>query len=66
MTKYTTVSGDTWDYIALKTLGSEQYTAVLMEQNTAHIDTVIFNAGIELIIPTIKTPKPTSLPPWRR
>lgn len=63
---YTTISGDTWDYIAFKTLGSERYTSLLMEVNTKFINTTVFNAGVELTIPVIKTPTPASLPPWKR
>lgn len=66
MRTYTTVQGDTWDMIALRQLGSERYTSLLMEANTNHIGTVIFSAGIKLAIPEIATPLPESLPPWKR
>ena len=63
---YTTVSGDEWDVIAKKALGSERYTALLMHANPDHLDTVIFPAGLAMLIPEITAPTPDSLPPWRR
>ena len=66
MTKYTTVAGDMWDMIALKIMGSENYTSDLIEANLEHINTVVFNAGVELVIPEIKAAKLSSLPPWKR
>jgi hypothetical protein len=63
---YTTISGDEWDMIAKEQLGSERYTSVLMQSNPEHLETVIFSAGIILILPEITTPIPESLPPWRR
>ena len=66
MNKYTTIAGDMWDMIALKTLGSESYTNNLIEANSEHIKTVVFSAGVELAIPEVKAAKLTSLPPWRR
>ena len=66
MKTYTTVQGDTWDMIALRQLGSERYTSLLMEANTNHISTGIFSAGEVLVIPEITTPLPESLPPWMR
>lgn len=66
MKKYTTVEGDTWDLIAYRQLGSERYTSLLMEANTAHIHTVVFSAGVVLTIPEITAPLPESLPPWKR
>lgn len=66
MSKYTTVSGDMWDMIALKLMGSESYTSNLIEANPEHINTVVFSAGIELVIPEIKTAKLNSLPAWKR
>ena len=64
---YKTVSGDTWDLIAFRQLGSCDYTEVLINANRNHIDKFIFRAGVELIIPDIEIEqKKTSLPPWRR
>lgn len=63
---YTTVSGDMWDIIAKKQLGSEGYMHELIEANPAYVDTVLFSAGVVLTIPDIETPKPSTLPPWKR
>lgn len=63
---YTTVMGDMWDNIAKAQMGSEKYMAVLMEANTAYEDVSVFPAGIVLTIPSVSTPRPESLPPWKR
>ncbi|MGI6436412.1 MAG: tail protein X [Syntrophomonadaceae bacterium] len=63
---YSTQQGDTWDLVALRTLGSEKYMTVLMEANNKHRETVIFSAGVKLVIPDIDTPIPATLPPWKR
>nr|DAF88685.1 MAG TPA: hypothetical protein [Myoviridae sp. ctCdG12]DAY38629.1 MAG TPA: hypothetical protein [Caudoviricetes sp.] len=52
--------------IARDQLGSERYTALLMHANPDHLNTVIFSAGVTLLIPEVTTPIPSSLPPWRR
>lgn len=65
--KYTTKKGDMWDTIALDTLGKEMYANQLIEANLRHSKVVIFDAGIELIIPSISTTNNTAdLPPWKR
>lgn len=64
--KYTTIQGDTWDVIALKTTGSEMNMNRLIENNITHRDTVIFGAGIVLDIPDIPTAVNELLPPWKR
>ena len=64
---YTTCAGDMWDLIAFKTLGDCKYVEELINANRKHVETFIFPAGVELIIPDIKKePKPVNLPPWRR
>jgi phage tail protein X len=64
--KYQTMQGDTWDIIAKKRLGNEKLMSLLMEANPAHLQTVIFPAGIELDVPSVPTPSPSNLPPWKR
>lgn len=64
--KYTTIQGDTWDVIALKTTGSEMNMNKLIENNITHRDTVIFGAGVVLDIPDIPTSVNELLPPWKR
>lgn len=63
---YKTISGDTWDLIAFKTLGNEMHTALIMENNIKHRNVVIFPAGVVLEIPEIETPADSGLPPWKR
>lgn len=64
---YTTTSGDMWDSIAYKTLGSTAYTDVLMNANKAYRIIYVFPAGIVLTIPDVDTlTMPSSLPPWKQ
>lgn len=65
---YITISGDTWDIIAYKTLGSEMYTDKLIKNNLEYRDIAIFPAGVEIVIPDIEPQEEISdkLPPWKR
>ena len=63
---YTTTSGDRWDVIALKTLGSELYMDKLMLANTEQRHVVVFEAGVALRIPELVKTAMTELPPWKR
>ena len=64
---YTTRSGDTWDVIALRALGSELYLDVMIQANPTHRFTCAFAAGVVLDVPAAPDPaRPASLPPWRR
>jgi len=64
---YTTRSGDTWDGIALRTLGAERYLDLLIQANPEHLYVARFDAGVELVVPELPAPaRPASLPPWRR
>lgn len=61
------MQGDTWDMIALKMypeLGGEKFTSILIEANPEYIETVIFSAGAELVIPEVSVPASRTLPPW--
>lgn len=63
---YTTKQGDAWDLIAYRVYGSEAYTGWLMQNNFAHLDTMIFGAGVVLQTPELPAEQQTSdLPPWR-
>lgn len=63
---YRTIQGDTWDLIAYRQLGSTDYTDQLITANLEHVGTLIFQAGVTLVLPQI-TDKPSwSLPPWKR
>ena len=64
---YTTKQGEMWDYIAWKVLGSCNCVETLINANRNYIDTVIFPAGVELVIPDIaQEQKVSALPPWKR
>lgn len=66
MSNYTTIQGDTWDVISLKTLGSEMLVSKLIEANSKHRNTIYFSAGIILNIPVIENvQKQINLPPWK-
>ena len=65
--KYVTVQGDMWDGIAHKQLGDVKYMDLLMQANTQYLDTYIFSAGVELVIPEVETAETSSgLPPWKQ
>ena len=66
MKMYLTKSGDMWDMIAKEQLGGERYTSLLMEANPQCLGTTIFPAGVVIYLPEITTPKPATLPPWKR
>lgn len=63
---YTTVQGDAWDYIALKTMGSEKYMDKLLAVNPEHQHLIIFPANILLTIPDVPVKSSSTLPPWKR
>ena len=64
---HTTRSGDTWDAIALRTLGAERYMDLLIEANPTRRYVLRFDAGVVLDVPALPDPvRPASLPPWRR
>lgn len=62
---YTTTQGETWDTIALKVYGEERHADYLMQNNYAHLDTLIFSAGIVLNTPELPEERDGDLPPWR-
>jgi len=65
---YTTVQGDTWDWIAKKQWGYEVLMNQLMEANPEHEHVFIFSAGTVLTIPDVDDADIDngSLPPWQR
>jgi len=66
MRKYSTISGDMWDLIAFKTMGSEYHKDKLMNANRRHRAVYIFSAGVELVVPDVPVVSGAGLPPWRR
>lgn len=63
---YTTIQGDTWDIIAFKTVGDEYLMSEIIDANLDHRETVIFSAGVTLIIPDTEVTESQPLPPWKR
>ena len=61
---YTTKSGDMFDLIAYRELGSCDYTEKLLNVNRAKLRTLKFKAGEEIILPDITQDKISKLPPW--
>lgn len=66
MTKtYTSIQGDTWDWISFKLYGDEKQMVELMKANPDHIHTVIFSAGVSLTVPEVTPKSASTLPPWK-
>lgn len=61
----TTKLGDTWDIISYRELGSCRWTERLINLNRAHVETLIFAAGVELELPDVSNERKSKLPPWR-
>jgi len=64
---YTTREGDMFDMISMREYNEERMSHHIMAENPDFIDTVIFPAGVTLVIPRfdfINTPE--TMPPWRR
>ena len=66
MATYTTKSGDMWDSIAYRQLGSTSYTDRLIDANLEHRDIYLFPSGIVLVLPEIERPVNSLFPPWKR
>lgn len=63
---YTTIQGETWDEIAYKVYGGEEYAAFLMANNYPFLDVLVFSAGTVLNTPGITWYEESDeLPPWR-
>ena len=62
---YRTVQGDTWDRIAKNVYDDESKIGILMECNLEHINTFVFDSGIEIEIPELEEEEETDLPDWR-
>ena len=62
---YTTIQGETWDYIAFKVYGAEKYATFLMKNNYAYLDILVFSAGTVLNTPDLPEELNGELPPWR-
>jgi phage tail protein X len=62
-----TAEGDTFDALALEYYNDEKLASTIIQANPDHCSTLIFEAGISLIIPEATAViYPETLPPWRR
>lgn len=65
---YITKKGDTFDSIAFNFYTEEKLSSTIIAANRQYSDVLIFDSGVELIIPVIEEndDTPASLPPWER
>lgn len=62
-----TAEGDTFDALALEYYNNEKLASTIIQANPDYCDTLIFDAGVPLIIPeSYAVTYPETLPPWRR
>lgn len=62
-----TVDGDTFDALSLRYYSDEKLASDIIQANPDYCDTLVFSAGVRLIIPDVSTvTAPETLPPWRR
>lgn len=62
-----TAEGDTFDSLALEYYDDEKMASTIIQANPDHCATLIFEAGVSLVIPDVSTVAyPETLPPWRR
>lgn len=63
---YTTISGDMWDLIAYKQMGSVLHTDKLIKANAKYAAMFVFPAGVVLTVPEVEGKQNMALPPWKR
>jgi phage tail protein X len=63
--EYRTIQGDTWDMISFKVYGDEKLFLLIMNSNKEHLDKIIFDAGLTLVIPPAPEQTADDLPPWK-
>lgn len=64
---HTTVDGDTFDGLALQYYDEDKLASAIIQANPDHCATLIFDAGVSLLIPEVsEVTLPETLPPWRR
>lgn len=65
---YKTKSGDTWDLLAIAAYSEERLASVLIDANPTYAGTLIFDAGVELVIPILEEYEetPETMAPWRK
>lgn len=63
---YRTLAGDTFDILALDAYNDEFQAMVIARANPQYAQVLVFDAGVELLIPYLEEAPPDSLPPWKR
>lgn len=65
---YITKAGDTWDMLAIAAYSEEKLASVLINANRKYAGTLIFPAGIKLVIPILQeyVETPATVAPWRQ
>ena len=66
---YRTINGDTWDLIAYKIYGKEEYFHKLIRANLNLINISVFDSNIPIICPEFiesEIKDLSKLPPWKR
>lgn len=63
MITYTTIAGDTFDKIALLTLGSEYLFPLIIKGNQQYRNVLIFSSGTQLAIPEVELAS-EGIPEW--
>lgn len=66
ITTYTTRAGDTWDIVAYNLWGDEFRMTELQQANPDYLGILVFDAGVQLVVPIIDTSVSSSLPPWKQ
>ena len=62
-----TAEGDTFDSLALQYYDDEKMSSTIIQANLDYCATLIFEAGVPLVIPDVtEVTLPETLPPWRR
>ena len=61
---YAAISGEMWDNIALKLLGAERYSNLLIGANPLYNRTVFFEGGEIIIVPAVASSVTTGPYPW--
>lgn len=61
---YRTRSGDTWDGIAYREMGSGLFMDKLIAANPAQSDMFVFPAGVILQVPDVTVTTSETNPPW--
>lgn len=64
--EYETITGDTFDSIALDFYNDEVNASTIIQANPLHRTVIIFSAGVSLKIPIMEQQPADSMPPWKR